>query len=78
MKATITIDPPDRVVQICIHLVDGDFPRVSCWPPSSKTNETRISNIPAGEYQVFASMKEAGTGKEQFSVPQMLHVIGDN
>ena len=77
LKAAIKLVEPEKVKQVCLHLVEGDFPRVSCWPPyGGKVNETQISNIPGGVYTVHASAVLAG-GDIIATPKQTLTVIGN-
>ena len=76
VKLTIRLTEPEQTREVCIHL-DGDgLERHSCWPPQTKTNETRIGNIPAGAYAIWASGIMAG-GKPIETPRRALIVLGE-
>ena len=79
LKATIKLVEPEKVAEICIEFNEAGSDlgalRSSCWPPLYKTNETRISNLLAGEYKVRASAKLAGTGIVVKTAEQTLTVL---
>ena len=77
VKLTIKLPAPDQIKEVCIYLDGLGMERKSCWPPSAKTTETPIKNIPAGDYVVWATALQAGTS-ELFSTPKRSLVVISN
>lgn len=78
MRAKIRLELPEVVKEVCLELVDGDFPTKSCWPPAARrTHEPQIANIPEGDYIVRAWAILAVTGERINANPQQLKVVGE-
>lgn len=68
IKYVVQIEQVEEVSEVCIHL-ESDFSRVVCFPPQRRTTNTQISNVPAGEYMTWLSLKR-GLSKEESVTPQ--------
>lgn len=77
VKYVVTVEQHEEVSEVCIHL-EAEFSRSACFPPQRRTTNTQISNVPAGEYYTWLSVKRGLSKDESVTPQQPVLVIGEN